>query len=1048
MNEGTRFGGVVAWFVHNPIAANILIVLIIAIGFTTAVGLRREGFPTIAPDQITIDVEFPSGSPALSEEGIVVKIEEALLGTPGIKKVSSTARIDGATVTIEKTTGHELNELLAEIKTRVDAIPNLPLRAERPVIRKQTWEEHVIWIQVYGNVERLVLEQVARALRQELLRQPSIRRVDLAGERNPEIHIEIEEGRLLEYGLGLGDVSAAIANESLTELAGQLRSADGTISLKADRQGYWRRDFAEIPLLTRADGGSLLLGDIASLVEGYADSPQVWMRYQGLPAIGLQVLTDHDSDIDAMLRDVENVLQRWRVNAQLPAGVELVTWNDRSKQVTDRIALLVRHGLTGAVFVFVILALTLGTRAGFWVTMGLPISFAGAFAFMGSRFLDLSMNELTTFGMIVALGIVVDDAVVVAESVSATKEREGESHESTIRGVFAVALPTIFGVLTTVAAFSALALVEGEMGQLFAQFAVVVAICLLFSLLESMLILPSHLRHLDLRKKQAASSGTWAALNAIVARGFTQLLLWYASFLRTVLAFRYVALLLMCALGVSGAALLTHGVVRSVFFPDIPTDVVTATLKMETSAGYGLTERNLNRLELALRQSAARLEAKHSQSALLSAVQTSLTGDLTGQVTAELRARDVRGVTADELVEAWRVAAGGLEGSESVTFVSSFEGVEPIELELATVSDAELRAAHTELRATLASIPGVRDIRDNLDPGRSEIGLTLTKEGRARGLTAEHLAGQVQQAFFGYEVQRVQRGKDEIKVRVRYPGLSRSDVGDLAKARIRTPAGVAVPLDVVATTELSSAVSEISHVNGERVGTITAAVDKDITSPETVLGILEDLVLPGLREKYPGVQIRQAGEAEELTETSTSLKHVSLSALALIYALLAIPLRSYTQPLLIMAVIPFGVLGAIVGHWIHSLPMSIMSLFGMLAVSGVVVNDSLLLLATFNQRRNNGEDVVEALIGAGTGRLRAILLTSVTTFGSLLPLVWETSEQAQYLVPAAISLAYGVLLATGITLVLVPTLHAVGADVGSLVRWRQNDRDSARELRV
>ncbi|MEM7049474.1 MAG: efflux RND transporter permease subunit [Acidobacteriota bacterium] len=1021
----------VAWFVANPVAANLIMALIIVVGIVTARGLPRESFPGFPPKTVTIEVFFPSGSPEITEEGIVLKLEQALQGTSGIQKISSLSRGDGATLTIEKTPEVDLDQLLADVKARVDAVPNLPPRAERPVIRKETREEQVLWTQVSGNVGRDVLEAIAHDLWRDLQREPGIDRVERVGHRDPEVHIEIADAHLAEHGLTLEQVAAAIDRESLIDLSGQLRDAGGSLMLRTARQSYWASEFADLVLSTRPDGTTLTLGDIASIEAGYHDSSHVWMRYQGLPSIGLRILKEPGASTDRVSQAVQRVIARWQQGHRLPKGVRLDAWNDLSEQITSRVGLLLGNALIGMVLVFAILALTLDLRVAVWVAMGLPVSFGGAFLVM-DRF-GLSLNDLTTFGMIVALGLVVDDAVVVGESIHATQRQLGSSLASTVRGVHRVAVPTIFGVLTTVAAFSVLGLVKGDFGLVFSQFALVTAGCLLFSLLESKLILPAHLAHLRPGDRPGSRLGRqWARVQNLFSRAFDRLTVHYKGFLEQALKRRYLALGGILVLTAITLGLVASGWVRSTFFPDIPGELVTATLEMEDSAGFGLTERNLARLEASLERTGRRLAGERP---LFASIQTHMTGDRTGEVKVELTPH-LETLAPRDIADAWRLETGHLEGAETLIFSADFDAFPAISLEVSASEEASLAAAHGEILAGLREIPGVRDVRDNLSPGRSELQLELTAEGRALGLTTGRLADQIQRAFLGYEVQRFQRGPDEVRVRVRYPESDRSSPGDLTKARVRLPSGEAVPLSQVASARFRAATASITRVDGRRVSTIDADVDRAVSSPEEVFARLEEELLPALRSRYPDIEIRQEGELAEIAETTASIALMLALALASIYALIAIPLKSYTQPILIMAVIPFGILGAILGHWIHGLPMSILSFFGLLALSGIVVNDSLLLVALFNRRRQAGDDPPTAWINAGSQRLRAIVLTSITTFAGLAPLILETNEHAQYLIPAAVSIAYGILLATGITLIILPVFQVVADDARRVLgRW-------------
>ncbi len=1030
--------GIIAWFIRNPVAANLLMAFIIGAGYMMAGDLRREGIPAFPLDRVTVSVFFPSGSPKLTEESVVLRIESALRGAEGVKQVTSTASSQGASIVVEMKSGYDLDELLTEIKSRVDSVPNFPRRAERPVIEKQRYDEHVISLQLYGDVSLDVLEPLARQLQTNIYRLPGVQRADLIGSRSSEVHVELDETALQKYGIDLSQVSAIIDAESVTELGGQLRSADGTLSLKADQQAYWRQDFEQIPVITTDAGVRVRLGDIARIEDGYADSSHVWCRFQGMPSIGLRVYKDPNGNSDSTSQEVKAFVESWTSQARLPKGVSLATWNDRSEQVSGRIRLLSKNALLGAAFVFTILALTIDPRFAFWVAMGLPVAFGGAVLAMGS-FFEISLNDLTTFGMIVAFGIVVDDAVVIGESVYDAKRRNRDRSGSTLLGVHRVALPTVFGVLTTIAAFSMLPLVEGRMGKVFSQFAMVVSAALFFSIIESKLILPAHLSPLRTEvPPRSFISQKWAVLREAVDRLFDLAARSHGKMLCWILQWRYGALLVIFGAAIFVVGLIQRGHVRSVFFPDFAENVILGSVEMDESSGYGLTERNIEQMNSALTKATFNLAGDNGFASVVRAVHLEQTSDLAGKVQVELQPVSERSVSADTLVDEWRRATGPLEGATSLVFTSDdLDDDAAFELRLDSAEPADLVAAVTALQAALRKVPGLLDIRNNLSFGRSEIQLSLTDLGRASGLTLGLLAEQVQQSFLGYETQRFQRGVDEVRLRVRYPEQLRSEFSDLETAWVRTPDGSQLPLTAVADVERTLTLSTIHRIDGNRVASITAGMEKSITSIGEIRRVLNEDILPAIKRQFPGVSIKQAGEAEEEEETMASLLKVLLLAISLIYVLIAIPLKSYTQPLLIMAIIPFGVLGAVIGHWIHGLPISLLSMFGMLALAGIVVNDSLLLMSTYNRLRLERVDAVRFassqfpdLIDASCRRFRAIILTSITTFVGLVPLVFETSEQAQYLIPAAIALSYGVLFATILTLVLIPILLAVSSDIG------------------
>ncbi|CAM2069283.1 Efflux RND transporter permease subunit [Sulfidibacter corallicola] len=1028
--------GLIAWFANNPVAANLLMVGIIVFGITTGMGLRKEGFPPLEPKNVNITVPFISGSPKQAEEGIAIKIEESLQGLTGIKKITTTSDGNGVTVQIERELDQDLTELLNDVKTAVDSIPNLPVRAENPIISEEKWEEHAIWVQIYGDADRHTMQRLARRVREDLLRLDTVDKVKFGGWRDPEIAIEVDEARLQAYGLTLADISQAVAGESLTELSGELRDEQGTVILKADRQSYQYRDFVDLVVATRTDGSRLHLGQVAEIHDEFAESPRAWMRFQGQPSIGLQVVMGERSDVTQIVEEVDELVAEWQANPSVPEGVAISTWFDTSHHMRERLATMFDNGLTGIFLVMLVLALFLNLRVAFWAAMGLPICFAGTVMLMGQGFMDLSLNDLTTFGFIIALGIVVDDAVVVGESVYTMRQQHGDSMKSTIRGVHRVAVPTLFGVLTTVAAFYPLTLIEGQMGQIFSQFAMIVVVCLLFSIVESKLILPAHLAHVQTHGLPPARGlgALWAKIQTAVGNGlgwFRERM--YLPTLGVALRYRYASVLLFSCLFVLAIGLVTTGRVRSIFFPQIAGDVITVTMTLEEDAGYGLTERHARLIEeRALQLNRELVESHGLDKPVITSLQTHMVDDHTAYLVAELSDREERPLGTLAVSERWEQAIGTPEGIRSLKFSSEWEGEEDLRVEILAEDQAQLKQVGAELVAELKKFVGVENVQHNLRDSQPRIQLTLTEEGRTRGLDTAALAAQIQQAYFGYEVQRVQRGKDEVKVRVRYPADRRSDPSDLADMRVRTPDGDVVPLSVVAELNSGYDVSEIQRLDGQRAAIITADVDKGVIAPAQVVDQLTVEQFPKLRAAHPGIFIRLAGEAQEDAETTASMMKMFMLSLLLIYVLLAVPLKSYVQPVIIMAVIPFGLVGAIAGHWINGLALTLLSSFGFLALCGVVVNDSLILVAAYNEYRAEGLTLKDALRAAGTRRLRAILLTSLTTFAGLFPLLQETSEQAQYLIPVATSLSYGVMFATFITLILVPVLVHIWEDVVAL----------------
>ena len=1028
--------GIIPWFARNPVAANLLLVLVIALGLFQMGSLRKEAFPSMEPDSITVSVSYDSGSATQSEEGLALKIEEALEDVTGIKHVTSASTTSGVTVIVEKQSDYDLDVLLRDVKNAVDAISNFPSDADNPVIEKDEREEHSLWLQLYGDTDRHTLQLLAEELKSDLLDNDQISRVRESGWRDPMIAIEIDEGQLEAYGLSLSDVEDAINEGSSDTTTAVLKNSNVYLQLKASQQAYQKEAFAAIPLVTTTDGALITLGDVARIEDTWDDDSPVLSRFNGENSVALQVLTTGLDDITRTVEAARQVVAQWHTDGRLPQGVELVSWYDRSQSIIERLQLLVSNALTGIALVFILLALFLNLTVAFWVAMGLPFIFFGTLYFMGDSFAGLSLNEFTTFGFIMALGIVVDDAVVVGESVYTVRSQEGDSLRNTIKGTLRVAVPTLFGVFTTVVAFYSLSNISGHLGQLYSQFAAIVTICLLLSVVESKLILPAHLAHLNTRR--SVSHNPVLRLWQRIQQGADGGLQWfneriYKPVIDLALAYRYAVVVGFIALLLLVLSMPFTGAVRLSFFPDIPGDTVSASVVMQADASFGQTHSAL----LALESGALAVDHRLAQQAGselsgIADLQLMAEADQSGSVTVELASDAPYDV--QEFTRQWKAVAGIPEGVRTLSVANRREMVDALRVELRANDDELLTAAGAEFKAALEQIPAVSGLEDNLAASQPQLFLKLNAQGKALGLTTDMLATQVLQAFKGQVVQRFQRNSDEIEVKVRYPEEARQNPVDVLRARVRTDDGTVLPLSAVATVEYGYSRDTITRIDGKRALYISGDLDKEMISATELVASLERDLVPRLERQYPGLDIQFTGEAEQQAETQTSMVSVFVSALLVIFILLAVPLKSYIQPVLIMTAIPFGVVGAILGHWLNDLSMSILSFNGIIALSGVVVNDSLLLVSRYNDMKPDSDHQLDAISEACRSRLRAVLLTSFTTFAGLVPLLSETSTQAQFLIPAAVALGYGIMFATVITLILIPVLVAIQHDVSILVR--------------
>lgn len=1033
--------GVIAWFVQNPVAANLIMLLVLAGGVLAASNRPKQAFPPFPPKVVTVDVSYDSSSAEVVESGVTVKIEEALTGLTGVKKITSMTTRSGATVTVEMKQGYSLNKLMQDVQRKVDAIASLPSLADKPVISQEESNEHVMYISLFGQVDHATLRHLADSVRRKLLNTSIIGKVEYIGRKDMEIAVEVDEATLQAYGLTLQDVAKRISQESVSDSGGELRTDLSTITLRADRQAYGENEFRDIVILTTPDGASITLGDVASVRKAFKED-LVLARVQGAPAITLQIVDASGGDVPAMAKQARAVVADLVESGQIPHGITIKPWYDQSEYIQDRVSLLMNNGITGIVLIVLVLSLFLNLKLAMWVALGIPISIAGTLICMGDSFLGYSINELTTFGFIVVLGILVDDAVVIGENVFTTRKRDGDTTEATIAGVSEVATPATFGVLTTVAAFMPLAFIKGEFGQIFGQFSVVVVVALCFSLLESKFILPAHLNHVQVNIPSSKN----VLLRPLVKaqQWVTDGLEWFKDRIYVTCMYRILkgpglVLTAFIALMVVVFGMLLSGRVRTVFFPNIPGTVLTANVSMSQEAGKGLALKNALQIEeCLLRLNEEWADKSGAGSAPLSDIQTDIKSATDFTVTGKVASVNTSGLSVDQMIKAWREAVGALEGVTVFNYSSTGWDMADIAIDLISRDAVVLQGATADLKQRLEQYAGVTNVRDNVKPNQPQIRLMLKPEARNLGVTLSDLTSQLRGGFQGYEAQRFQVGKDEVRVQVRYPVAQRRYMEDLQRARIRTADGALVPLSVVANLDFGYDAVEIHRRDGNRVASVIADTDKGVTSPEQVLEDLQKTLFPELRKSYPGIGFSFSGETQESAEASSSLWKAFILTIGLIYALLAVPLKSYTKPLYIMSAIPFGFIGAVVGHWLLGYPLSLLSFFGVLALCGVVVNDSLLLVSEFGLQRQRGLDVGEALVQSGARRMRSILLTSITTFLGLVPLLAETSEQAQYLKPAAVSMAFGIVFATSITLVLIPALIQCTHNVNQWIARRLN----------
>lgn len=1012
----------IAWFAKNHVAANLLLVTLLLSGlFSLSTKIPLEVFPSFETDMISVNVSLRGSTPEDVEQGVTIRIEEAVQDLEGIKQIFSRSSEGSGSVTIEVETGYDPRELLADIKSRVDAINTFPADAEKPIVALAERIREVIAVTVSSDYGEKETREYAETVRDQILRLPNVTQVELSGVRDYEIAIEVSQDALRQYDLSLAQISSAIANSSSDISAGNLKTEGGDVLISSKGQAYRKDEFANIVVKNQADGTIIRLGDIAIIKDDFEETP-VRTRFNGKQAAFIDVYRIGPQSAITVADEVKNYIKEQQ--SSLPQGFELSYWDDDSELVKSRIATLTTNALQGGILVLALLTLFLRPAIAFWVFIGIPVSFMGAFIAM--PIFGVTLNIMSLFGFILVLGIVVDDAIVTGENVYTHLKTAKSGEQAAILGTQEVATPVTFGVLTTVAAFLPLAFIEGARGALFAQIPVVVIPVLLFSLIESKFVLPAHLKYIKLRHEKGEPS-KFDVIQQCFADGFENAILkYYQPTLNLALRHKLASVSLFVGVFIIILTMITSGWTKFVFFPRIPSETVRVNLTLPTGTPFEVT----NKYVIDMSQKAQQLQEKYrdpdtGESVILNILATtggrggvSNSGSVRFEITpAEKRESDIG---SRELASEWRDLIGVIPGAESLTFRAEIgRSSDPIDVQLSGTSLTILQDVADHIKTRLSTYPTVFDIADSMSDGKEELQIELTQQGLALGLNRVNVAGQVRNSFFGSQVQRIQRGRDDVRVMVRLPIDERRSVADLQNILINTPTGGSVPLSHVATLTAGQSPSTINRIDRYRTLNVTADIEKNNTNMTILQADLTEY-LDELMQQYPGVDYKLEGEAKEQRESFGSLAWALVFVFFIIYALLAIPLKSYLQPIIVMSVIPFGMIGAVVGHWIMGMDLTIMSLLGMLALTGVVVNDSLVLVDFINKKRSEGGKLLDAVKLAGASRFRPVMLTSLTTFIGLMPLLFEKATQAQFLIPMAVSLGFGIIFATFITLLLVP----------------------------
>ena len=1038
----------ISYFIKFPVAVNVFIFAFIIFGFIGAKSMLSSYFPLTDSKLIKVDLFYPGASPAEMEEGVVLKIEDNLKGTVGIDRVTSVSRENSASISIEIEQGKNIDVVLADVKNAVDRVPSFPSGLEPPVIAKIETMRPTISFTLSGeNIPLITLKQYARTIENDLRGIDGISQVALSGFPAEEIAISVRENDLRAYNLSFLEVANAVSNSNILITGGNIKTNEEDYLIRASNRSYYGNELLNIIVRAASNGNIIRLKDVADVRDTWSETPDR-VFFNGNKAINITVNNTNNEDLISSAEKVKEYIHQFN---QQYDNVHLDISSDSSITLVGRTKLLTENGILGFILVLLLLAVFLNARLAFWVAAGLPIAFFGMFIFAAQ--LGVTINVLSLFGMIIVIGILVDDGIVIGENIFHHYEKGKSPIRAAIDGTIEVLPPVVSALLTTMIAFSTFFFIDGRMGDFFSEVSTVVILTLLVSMIEALIILPAHIAHSKALhrkgKKQGRIDQFFEKINLFADKWLMKFRdNVYVPYLRFFLKNKFLGFAIPIALLIFSIGAVGGGIVGRSFFPRIASDRLSVNLKMPQGTNEQITDSIISSIEEKVwlineeftKKQTGNLQVVHN------VIKRIGPGTSNATLTINLLPGESRDFASLEINKALREQVGKVNGVESLTFGSNSNfGGSPVAVALLGNNITELKAAKEELKSKMSEIAALKDISDNDPAGIKEIQIELKDKANILGLNLRSVMSQVRSGFFGFQAQRFQRGQDEIRVWVRYQKSDRSSIKNLDDMWISTPLGSKVPFSEIASYSITRGDVAINHLDGKREIQITADLKSVEDSGSDIIEDIKEQIMPGITSKYPTVSALYEGQNREAQKTMKSVKVVGPIILILIYFVIAFTFRTYSQPLLLMLMIPFSMIGVVLGHYVHHFQINILSWLGIIALIGIMVNDGLVLIGKFNLYLKEGMDYDEALIQAGKSRFRAIFLTSLTTIAGLAPLMLETSRQAQFLIPMAISISYGIGIATVLTLVMLPLLLSVSNSIKVFFKWLRTGKKVTKE---